>query len=324
MERQRYLEIRKKINLKLNANHMYLHLVQDILLIAGVSFLLSNSSFLWRLPAIPLLSIFMFRHFSLMHEAVHGLIAKNKTVNDLVGVVSGCLCILPYHPWKQIHLEHHLWSGNLDKDPVMAIIRNCPKWPKPVQFVLSTFWQVWVPLLAILQYSVFWILSILQIFKPGNSSKNILSTTLPLIFWGAVLYSLPAQLSLTVLLPAAALYLLAVEVVNFPHHIGLVQYMGEAKIPVWQQYQTARSCTYPLWLARFVVLNFNYHTEHHMFPDAPWYQLENIHGLLKEELGEAYNVDSQFSWILKNRPKAITEMLLPEETTAAAPYKNAA
>src|SRR3712207_8134419 len=46
----------------------------------------------------------------------------------------------------------------------------------------------------------------------------------PLLFWGLLIVALPSDFSLTVLLPAIVVYMVAVEVVNFPHHLQLPQY----------------------------------------------------------------------------------------------------
>lgn len=264
----------------------------------------------WRLLAIPILSALMFRNFSLMHEAVHGLVSKKKDLNNVFGIFSGALCGLPYEPWKQVHLEHHYWSGNVEKDPVMGLMRTYPHWPKALQKTATFCWQCWIPLLAVFQYFIFWWHSSLQFIKNPKSPAIAASLIFPFLFWGSLMMFLPSDFFITIVTPAALIYLVAVEVINFPHHIGLPQYRGDHKIATWNQFEIARSCIYPTWLARYIVLNFNYHIEHHMFPDAPWYHLDKIHLVLKEELNEKYNTDPQFLWILKNRPKPLDKLLL--------------
>jgi len=56
-----------------------------------------------------------------MHEGVHWLIAKNKTVNDLIVTVflSGPLCV-PLTAFRQRHLTHHKYLGTAaDTKPVI-------------------------------------------------------------------------------------------------------------------------------------------------------------------------------------------------------------
>src|SRR5690606_35780940 len=77
-------------------------------------------------------------------------------------------------------------------------------------------------------------------------------------------------------LPGLFLYLVMVEVINFPHHLELPQYEGEHKLKVWDQFLISRSCHYPKWFSHFVLNNFNLHAEHHLFPQAPWYMLDEL------------------------------------------------
>jgi acyl-lipid omega-6 desaturase (Delta-12 desaturase) len=311
MNKQSYILFRQKLNLKPQRFALIRQLFIDAALITACVVLP------WYL-AIPVASVMMFRQFSLMHDAVHGLVSKNKFINDIVGTFAGILCVLPYAPWKAIHLEHHYWSGNIEKDPVMGLLRSYPTWPKPLQLMATTCWRMWVPTLALFQYFVFWIHSVLNVVKHPTSINHHVTTILPLATWAFVISWQP-QYALHVLLPAVTLYLLAVEVVNFPHHIGLAQGRGDKKLAVWEQHQIARSCTYPKWISQFIVLNFNYHIEHHMFPDAAWYHLDQIHHYLKTELKDAYNTDPQFVWIKQNRPKDLADLLfVPQSESTAA------
>ena len=139
-----------------------------------------------------------------------------------------------------------------------------------------------------------------------------MSLFLPLASWAAVVVLAPVQFTLLALLPSVMLYLVAVEIVNLPHHLQLPQFTGDQQFPAWQQYRTARSCIYPRWFARFFALNFNYHTEHHMFPDAPWYDLERVQALVRVELGAEYNSDPYLQWILENKKRTVGEVLSPE------------
>lgn len=324
MDKKNYLHLRKQVNFKLKNHFLLLHILQDTTLIAIASALLySFSDTAWKYLTIPLFSILMFRNFSLMHEAVHGVVSKNKLINDTVGVIAGGLCLLPYEPWKQVHLEHHYWSGNIEKDPVMALARTFPQWNEKLKISLGFFWKAWIPLLALLQYGVFWILSSAKFLKNPSSLKLLASVLFPLL--GAVVFcvTLGTHHVLTLLMPAVFLYLLAVEVVNFPHHVGLPYVDDDHHLPVWEQHITARSCVYPNWISKFIVLNFNYHIEHHMFPDAPWYCLDQLHSLVSADLKDQYNTDPQFVWIKENRVKSLSALFRIEQRLKDLPRKSA-
>ncbi len=324
MDKKKYLSLRKQVDLKIKNRMLALHLTQDALMVSACAFLLTRMKETgWEYLCIPIFATLMFRNFSLMHEAVHGLISKNKWLNDTVGVIAGGLCLLPYEPWKQIHLEHHYWSGNVEKDPVMALIRTFPHWDKKLQNSVGFFWKAWIPLLALLQYAVFWWHSSLKFLKNYTSFKLLTSVFFPIALTTVLCLALGSHQVLTLLTPSVILYLLAVEVVNFPHHIGLPYVDEDHHLPAWEQHITARSCVYPKWLSQFIVLNFNYHIEHHMFPDAPWYYLDQLHKLVSADLKEQYNTDPQFVWIKQNRVKSLSQLFRPEQRLKEQTKKSA-
>lgn len=314
MDKKNYLILRKKINFKIKNSVLFFHFLQDITLIV-INIIMLNffSESSLKYLTIPVFAILMFRNFSLMHDAVHGVVSKNKILNDTIGVIAGIFCLLPYEPWKQVHLQHHYWSGNIEKDPVMALARTFPNWNQKIKSSLGFLWRTWIPALALLQYAVFWILSSMNFIKNPTSLKQLASVLLPIIGAISLCQIMGTNLTLTIVVPAVFLYLLAVEVVNFPHHVGLPYIDDDHHLPAWEQHVTARSCTYPLWLSKFIVLNFNYHIEHHMFPDAPWYYLDKLHTLVSEDLRENYNSDPQFVWIKENRLKSLSELFNTEQ-----------
>jgi acyl-lipid omega-6 desaturase (Delta-12 desaturase) len=252
----------------------------------------------------------------MMHEAVHFAASKNRWLNDVTGIIAGSIALLPYEPWKRSHLEHHKWSGNVEKDPVMAIINFFPTLSKASRNAFSFFWKVWFPMLACMQYSVFWMLAAKQYVEKPMSAKLLISLLAPVIMWTSLIALLPTTFSLQILLPAVLIYFVAVEVVNFPHHLQLPQYRGETKLAIWDQHKIARSCVYPKWFGRLVALNFNYHIEHHMFPDVPWYHLEALHKEVSASLQADYNTDPYFQWILENKVLPIEEVLRASNHTS--------
>jgi len=325
MDRATYVKIRSSLNLEKKSSALFFHIMQNVVLAAmieglWVSFRDSGLKYL----AVPLVFTLIFRNFAIMHDAVHGAAAKNRILNDAVGIIGGGFCLLPFETWKQSHLNHHQWSGNVEKDPVMALIIFFPKMPKSLQNFISISWQCWLPVLGFLQHVVFWNLSLKIYFKQKNSFKVLLSLVFPVVLWGMLFCFLPSAFAVHILLPALFMYFIGIEVVNLPHHLQLPQFRGEEKFLAWQQYQTARSCSYPKWFAKFIVLNFNLHIEHHMFPDVPWYHLDKLNEPVKDALKDLYNTDQNFAWILENKPKAMAKVLSPAEKNKKTANKRAA
>lgn len=308
MDKKDYLKFRQDLKI-INHSRAWISYLLTDMVFAGSLYALWNFVFspLKLIALIPLFSVFMFRNFSFMHEAVHGTVSKNKTLNEFCGLWSGCWSFLPYTHWKASHLEHHYWSGNVEKDPVMALRVILPKAHPAMVATLSFFWRAWLPLTGLMQQGVFWMLSMKNtIRKPSLGA--VLSLLMPLAALTGLVTLAPA-FALSVALPSWGLYLLLVEIVNLPHHLQMETRSGEERFGVWEQYLTARTCVYPKWFAHFVVLNFNYHSEHHMFPDAPWYELPRIHDFIKTKNLKNYKMDPYFQWTLENRPKSILQIL---------------
>lgn len=309
MDRKTYVKIRSSTDLQRKSSVLPIYFLQNLGLLAlGGSIWLLGKPYNLHWGVAPLLSVFIFRNFSMMHEAVHNAVSRKRWVNDIVGLFAGAFSLLPFEQWKRSHLDHHVWSGNIEKDPVTAFITVYPRMSKFNRDLLSFFWRIWFPMLGVVQYFVFWALASKQWIMGPRTFKKLVSLAVPFVIWAGAFVWAPVQLKIA-LGASILLYLIAVEIVNFPHHLQLPQYRGETKFPVWEQHRIARTCIYPRWFARFVVLNFNYHVEHHMFPDVPWYHLEQLHHKVREALLESYNVDPQFKWILENKKKSIAGVL---------------
>src|SRR5690606_2055308 len=124
------------------------------------------------LGAIPF-ALLMFRNFTFMHEAAHGLAHSNKKLNYLFGMVAGTICFLPYQPWKAIHLDHHVWTGNFEKDPVLEVVKKYPASSRIMKGVFTAMWRTRFPLMAFFQYIVLW----------GHSAARLLKNTKDIHFW---------------------------------------------------------------------------------------------------------------------------------------------
>ncbi len=309
MRKEDYLQIRQDLTKNFQHQYSIMNIAIDVSILALIT-LFANSKNIWLFPLASIaVAVLMFRNFAIMHEAVHSSISKHRTVNTIIGTLAGGICFLPYSGWKKSHLEHHYWTGNVDKDPVMALVKIIPLMPKRSKKTLDFFWNHWIPLIAFLQYSLFWALCMKQVATRKNSFEFNVSCLFPIALWATVAISLPVKFLMLAILPGIFIYLVAVEIVNFPHHMELPQYHENTKLNLWDQHITSRSCSYPKFVEQFIVLNFNYHIEHHMFPEQPWYNLSKLQKSIRPYLANSYNQDNQIDWILKNRPKTVEEMI---------------
>lgn len=247
-----------------------------------------------------LLGVFMFRSFSMMHEAVHGILNGNSRFNFVLGWLFGTFSLLPFSSWRKVHLDHHLWTGNLDRDPTMRLILGHRDGVIPTSKVQDFFWRAWLPYLAWRQQLVFWKRSL------EDRDWVVRAQTLGSLAYLAGLGLLTGG---TVVVVAVFTYLMIVELINFPHHMDLKQAGGTMRLPAHEQHRFSRTCLYQKWFSRHVLLNFNFHVEHHLFPNLPWHELDKAHTHVRQALGEAYNMSSGNKWIVESRAQPLTVVM---------------
>jgi fatty acid desaturase len=168
-------------------------------------------------------------------------------------------------------------------------------------------WRTWIPLGAILQHVVF-LMYPYQMWRSNELSRAKAIRVAVSIAWMAFSYALlhwlaPDIVRFSKLAPALFLFVVAEELVNTPHHADVAGF--DHKLPVWEQYRASRSCYYPPGVSELLVLNFNFHTEHHLFPKLPWCRLRYARSLVKRRLGSRYHEAIGLTWNVENRRSSI-------------------
>lgn len=259
-----------------------------------------------------LLAVFFFQGFALLHECGHSTASPVPWVNVVIGHIAGAVCFLPFYPWRLIHQQHHLWAGNLERDPVLAGIR---RWRAAgeIPAIVRWAWRRWIPLLAVVQHLVF-LTYPLRLPRGTKAERRqigrcAISVLLNVVVYGSLIALAGRHLHPRHFVLALLIYLAAEELVNLPHHVGAPVTNG--RLSPWQQWLPTRSCRYPRGLSEFLVLNFNFHIEHHVFPFLPWYRLRRARHLLRQSLGAAYQEEVGIAWALRNRARPLDAVIEP-------------
>lgn len=270
-----------------------------------------------------LLALVYFHHFALLHEAGHGNIHEKRWVNTLVGHYASILCFMPFFCWKHIHQGHHVWVGNIDKDPTMRPIRKMKdsgKFPA----VLRVTWLSWLPLPAFVQHSILWYYPIRLWREKDGALLPCLYSVLFLACAYIVLFTaFPAWVNVDNLWLSFLFYLIFTELENLPHHANTPMFRNSparTKLQLWEQYVSSRSCNLPPIVSELLVLNFNFHTEHHFFPNLPWHRLRKARALLKPALEDAYTEVAGLRWNLKNRRRDAKDIWLSDVPHPLLPH----
>ncbi|CAA9274106.1 MAG: hypothetical protein AVDCRST_MAG56-3248 [uncultured Cytophagales bacterium] len=265
-----------------------------------------------------LLVIALIHVYVIHHEAVHHAVFERRVHNEILGHLLSLLIAMPFLPRRHSHLHHHSWSGNVNDPSHRRIIEKLSKSTAGQLRLMDLMWALYLPFLALNERLAFWRMPFQQ-WKAGDRTGDVRQERAYALGYLAVYGLLGILLAgLGVLgafaawfLPATFILLFVEEMINLPHHIDIPMIDTPKPLPLWEQDQTTHSCqSVPLW-SSLILLNFNMHTAHHLFPWIPWHKLPQAQQHMQRyapELGEE-NTD-EFSWLRKRRTFAITDKFI--------------
>lgn len=289
------------------------------LLLLAAHLLAVESVASWLLAQV-LLAIVFFHAFAVLHECGHGTVSKRRWVNTLIGHLTSGFCFIPYFPWKYIHQKHHAWAGSIEHDPVLKALRS---WRgRKVPWIVRAAWWSWIPLGALVQHLVY-LTYPLAMWRAGELTPAKALRTVGSLVWLALSplaswWLAPDLVRPQNVLPAIALFLVMEELVNVPHHVDVSTF--DTRLALWEQHRATRSCYYPAGLSELLVLNFNFHIEHHLFPDLPWHRLRYARRLVKDALGPSYREAVGIAWNIENRRRDL-QRIVDGSSVGASPQE---
>lgn len=253
----------------------YSHLVVHCALIVFLSFLIILQIPLWPILMVPqgILIVFLF---TLLHETVHRTPFATRKVNDRVGLVCGFLLGLAPNWFRCFHFAHHRFTQDPEKDPELASkkpstllqyiahVSGLPVWFSHFTTLIRNARGVcnddYVPEAkrAQIRTEARWMLA----------GYFMLLSVSVIYQWSVLLYVwlLPALLGQ----PFLRLYLLAEH--------GRCAFVAD----IFHNTRTTISNR----LVRRLAWNMPFHTEHHAFPSVPFFRLNELHELMKNDLKE--------------------------------------
>lgn len=243
-------------------------------LVLGLGFWLSSLSLPFWLAGQVLLGISFWRSFAILHACGHHAFSSEKRLDDLIGLSQSLFCFIPYYSWKDIHFDHHRWTGWLDRDPTM---KNLERKPSAMTLkVLNFCWKFWIPVI-----SIHYILTVF--FTKNESHRN------PLKVFLSMLLVVSAHATAIALLGSeyaryfalsTFLYLNLGDVSLLTQHVHLpMDHSGGNLVEpkkLWEQDAYSHTVEVPEWMGRWIFSGFNYHSLHHLFPTLPYYLTEFV------------------------------------------------
>ena len=204
----------------------------------------------------------------LMHEALHGNLFRRRTLDQWSGFLLAVPAFFSMAAYEVAHLNHHRHTRTeKDQDEISNLCRTHAQYVVLYYswFLVGTFLYMFI---------VPW--KALGIASPKGRKRIFIEYSLMLFLYAAVVFTAISSghlwwLLLYWLIPAQIATALS-NVRGLAEHLGTP---GEGDAIARTRTVTSNG------LVSFLMLNLNYHLEHHLFPAVPWYNLPRIHQLLK-------------------------------------------
>jgi fatty acid desaturase len=257
-----------------------------LLWVAAAALALNVASWWLRIPSMILIGLVIHALGIVMHEAIHGNLYRRRVPDRWAAFLAGLPGLVSGTAYRVSHLAHHRHNrGELDPDEFAHIF--------PTRGLQSIAFWVW----AGLGLPIFIVHVALSGLRRGSARDRraiVLEYAIILSTHATVWLLLARAGRLDTVLLAWALPLASTWVI--------VSLRG------WSEHMLTRP-EHPLTRTRtitsnrlmsFLMLNLNYHLEHHLFPGVPWYNLPRLHRLLQEEYRAAgapiYRSYVRFAW----------------------------
>jgi omega-6 fatty acid desaturase (delta-12 desaturase) len=229
-----------------------------------------------------LLAFGLLQWFVLLHECGHGVLFRSRSLNTWTGHLSGFFCMIPFRSWTAIHAMHHKWTGWQDLDPTTASLVP-RKLGRGERRVMNFCWKYWVPAFSVMyRISNFWNPGQLAGVVRKRKARTVVAVNALVlaVIYGALLWQVGVVELFLALGPGAVLSLIMLDPIMLSQHTHIpLQHSGSKEVKAFiprQQEVFTRSLRFPDWFSRVLLLHFDAHELHHIYPFVPGYCLREI------------------------------------------------
>jgi acyl-lipid omega-6 desaturase (Delta-12 desaturase) len=237
-----------------------------------------------------ILGFALVQWFVVQHECGHDTLFASKRANALVGTIAGGFAAIPFASWRRVHRRHHRWTGWQDLDPTTETL--VPRERRAFErAIVNVCWKCSIPLFAVVyRIENYWHLPrLFALFRAPRDRTRLVrdAAALIIVYVALVLFFGPRALVVAIG-PAILLSLVAEDVLLLSQHTHIPQHVshGEPVRPfaAIDQEVFTRSLRLPAWLST-LLLHFDAHELHHMYPFVPGYHLRGVAYAPHNEVG---------------------------------------
>lgn len=260
----------------------YVHTILNLVLIGGGVALASSvgSAVLYILGQL-MLAFGFTQAFVILHEAGHRTMFRSRPLNYAVGLLSGLFALIPFATWQLVHNRHHRYTGWQDLDPTTESLT--PRDISPiVRVIVNIAWRFWLPLFSVI-YRVqnYWRIGRIMPYLPSkaNIGQLWMSITVQLAIYVVLIWFVGPGELLFLVGPGLFVSLMFQDLLILSQHTGMPTNLAQGD-PVdpftpSEQEEFTRSVRLPPWLS-WVLMHFDAHELHHLYPAVPGYRLRQI------------------------------------------------
>lgn len=210
---------------------------------------------------------------NLMHDACHGNLFRRPRLDRFVGFLCGAPALFSVTAYQVTHNLHHRHNRTmLDPDEFMNISNR--------RGLLSVLFYLWL-FVGMLLYLVHVPVTALIRGTPRERRRIAAEYALLTAMYAVVI---GAALRFEFFDALVAVWLLPLLVAAFFGNVrGWAEHMLTKKGHPLTESRTVLSSR----LFSLYNVNLNYHAEHHLYPGVPWYNLPELHRLLRPEYRRA-------------------------------------
>jgi fatty acid desaturase len=262
--------------------HGLAHVGLTIGMTAAAIWLSSSGGWIRWAAGQALLGGALVQWFAVLHECGHRTMFRGRRLNAVAGHLAAFVTLVPFRSWTKVHGRHHKWTGWQDLDPTTESLVPTRTLTPFQRTLVNVCWRLWIPLFSTLYRAEnYWNLRRLAaLFPRAEELTPIRRNVIAQIGAYAALVALVGPLTFLQVAGGGIVVSLMIEdllLLSQHTHIPTnVSGGGDvAPVPAVDQELFTRSLRLPAWASK-LLLNFDAHELHHMYPFVPGRHLRRI------------------------------------------------
>ncbi len=294
-----------KINICTVAETIIVFIIASTLANIMGNYLSGAAYWIAYLPLLFFQGLWLDRIYVVGHEATHKkLFPKHPLANDITGSIVLLPLLVPVRIYRKIHYFHHGFNRkNHDTSALDVYVSEKPL--TPFRKVWYKFlWYVGVFAGGYFLHSLASIIIFLFIptkvavkISPAFSNWNVKDRIISWLQFSAGL----AFHALFWIIGGFDVWLhtLALPILVFAWIWSMLVYIFHYDTTIGDHVRYNTRSLKKHWFFSWLLLNFNEHSSHHMYPNIPWYQLPEKKEPLPEEFSQNQNVQTIYQAIFQ-------------------------